>query len=72
MKLKEFFAVVSGSNKFSISETEAPLCAMDFWHKYGGKPEWDADIASVKLIPRSKESNGLWYDDVICLIMLKK
>jgi hypothetical protein len=35
------------------------------------KPEWNAEIANVKLIPRNKESNRLWYDDVIVLITLK-
>lgn len=72
MKLKDFFAIISGANKFSISETDEPLCGMDFWHKYRNKAEWNAEIENVKLIPRCGEINGLWYDDVICLIMLKK
>lgn len=70
MKLKDFFVVIRGTTKFALSETEKPMCGMDFWHRYGGTPEWDRDIQSAKLISRRKDSNGLWYDDVVCIISL--
>ncbi|MBR3044662.1 MAG: hypothetical protein IKG82_13800 [Oscillospiraceae bacterium] len=71
MKLKELFAVTDGSVKFSVSETEKPLCKHDFWKTYGAKPEWEKEVRNAKLMPRSKDESGLWFDDVICLIMLK-
>lgn len=71
MKLNEYFSITDGTAKFSISESIEPMCKRDFWQAYRMKPEWNAEIANVKLIPRNKESNRLWYDDVIVLITLK-
>lgn len=71
MKLKDLFTVTQGALKFALSETEKPLCSMDFWHKYSGTSQWEQEIEGVNLFPRRKETTGLWYDDVVCVITLK-
>lgn len=70
MKLKDLLNVMDGSARYSISDTEKPMCYHDFWKAYRMKPEWEMEVVNVKLIPRSKDDSGLWYDDVICLIKL--
>lgn len=68
MTVAEFFSITSGTRQFSFSEEEKPLCVSDFWKKYRNTQEWNAEILHVKFIPCRKEENGLWYDNVICVI----
>lgn len=72
MKVSEFYTVLQGSRRLSFSEVEKPLCARDFWGKYRNTPKWNAEIYQVRLIPCRAEDSGLWFDSVICLIVLKE
>ena len=71
MKVKELIPIITGCRRFSFSESEKPLSPADFWHKYRSKPEWEAEVDTMHLIPCRPEASGLWFDDVICLILLK-
>ena len=69
MTVGEFFVHTKGARRFSFSENDPSMCGQDFWHKYRGKPEWNAEIDTVDLIPKRDLGTG---DIVICLIHLKK
>ena len=71
MKVAEFIAETQGSRQLSFSESEKPLCGRDFWTKYRTTEKWNAEIENVRLIANRAETDGLWYDTVICLITLK-
>lgn len=67
MTVSDFFIHTSGSRRFSLSDCEPSLTAMEFWHKYRNKPEWNAEIHNVDFIPHTTQN-----DTVICLITLKR
>ena len=69
MTVGDFFVHTTGARQFSFSEDAPSMCGQDFWHKYRGKSEWNAEIDTVRLIPRRDIGTG---DGVICLITLKK
>ena len=63
MKLNEFYAVVGGSIRYSLSEYDKPLCGRDFWGKYRDTDMWDAEISRAIFIPHG--------EIIVCLINLK-
>ena len=69
MTVGDFYEHTSGVRRFSFDDTKPSMCGHDFWRKYSGTPEWNAEIANVDLIPKRDLGTG---DVVICLIALKK
>ncbi len=68
MTVGELFALTTGARRFSFDDSKSSLCGAEFWHKYRGTPIWNAEIASVELIPK----RDVWITDiVICMIRLK-
>ncbi len=76
MRLCDFFAVTEGRRKLCLTTQigviqEKPMCGMDFWHRYGGKPVWKEEIDRVTLIAERDAKSEEW-DKVICVIKMKE
>lgn len=69
MKLSELFTVTEDKGRWSLSESEEPLCEQDFYDKYRNKPEWEKEIMHIRVMTRRAEQE--LNDEVIFLIILK-
>ena len=71
MKVKEFYSLTQGERALSING-EVPFCGHDFWAKYSRTEIWESEIERVFLSVSRSEVSRLWFDRVICNIILKE